>query len=211
MAPKTVSIRIYSMRDYLALRQEEREWAVPKAPAVYCWNLDFASLVSFAQDPDQLVSRLELLLACQQRTFSGQAGPYYRVSVANRPLEFSKAKVEAIRELAKDPDTLSFILECADVVQQPLYIGKTTNLNRRLKTHTKQGSPFRGYLAEAGIDITDCCLAYFELPNAFGDTITDDELTDAEWEAAQRTGAFVTLLEALLTKTSKPLLARRQE
>jgi hypothetical protein len=108
-----------------------------------------------------------------------------------------------------------WILLYITTLQRPLYVGQTGNLNTRFRAHVRIGSTFRGYLDEAGLLLRDCSLAFIRLPDVLqreSSVESDPELDDeGEYSEAAGGSAALDVLEALLQRTTRPLLARKLE
>ena len=200
---RQISIRILPMSEYYALTEASQTEVVPSVPGVYYWTLDYYSIYERRGKPDQCLERMARFVAGPQKWFRGTIDPYYEVHIRNLAPPFSQAKQEHLRSVLQQPDApLRELLTCANGIQRPLYVGRTMNLRERLSDHIEARSELLTYLEEVGLDVLDCSFNYIS---------PSFEPVPDEGDASESLDRWLIVLESLLTKTTNPLLAGRQE
>ncbi|PSB22821.1 hypothetical protein C7B76_02590 [filamentous cyanobacterium CCP2] len=123
---------------------------------------------------------------CAER--EGQLPPMYRVALRSGT---TFAKADSLKRFAASKPFRKLVLTLLEnslVFQQPLYIGKATNLQNRIRNHLSEGSRLRERLSLAGHNIDQCRLLLVGIssePSKLSDTDTenfDSELPEAEPE-----------------------------
>lgn len=126
---------------------------------VYAWYRRFELEPNARHDPEAFVKSLldEICKAhCAPR--ETRLPPSHRIMLQS---ETSFSKGDALKELAADPSfrqLLFMLLENSLLFQQPLYIGKATNLHSRIQSHLREGGILRERLTAAGHNINRCKL-----------------------------------------------------
>lgn len=91
--------------------------------------------------------------------------------------ETSFSKGDALKELAADPSfrqLLFMLLENSLLFQQPLYIGKATNLHSRIQSHLREGGILRERLTAAGHNINRCKLLLIHTSHSISSLAPED-------------------------------------
>lgn len=212
-----LSLQVISMTEFLSHGEAGIDM-IPETPAIYVWTIDLTRLVRL--QPNQASAELSRLIRLPTRTFQGRAVPYYTIGVSDVPLPMSADRSsKLVGALHQAGPVLRDVLLHATALQRPLYVGQAANLNTRFRSHIRIGSIFRGYLDEAGLRLPDCALGYIEMAHdwaagmelanagANGEDETDEG--DGPWEAGY--GELLDVLESLLHRLTRPLLARKIE
>jgi hypothetical protein len=121
-------------------------------PGIYAWYKCY----DYPRDYDNFSKRL--LDDCAAPKFSPREGdikPYYRVKISSRG-DISPGKRDTIikrMQCDKFRAHLGTSLTQLSLFQCPLYIGKSIDLQDRIRQHLSEGSPLRERLAEHSISI----------------------------------------------------------
>lgn len=126
---------------------------------VYAWYRRFEIDPSARHDPEVFVNYiLKELSKDHSAPRETKLPPAHRIRL--QP-DNSFSKELLLKELAADSSfrqPLFMLLNNSLIFQQPLYIGKTTNLYFRISNHLSEGSILRDRLAAAGHNINRCRL-----------------------------------------------------
>jgi len=133
---------------------------IPKSiGGVYAWYRCFELDPSAKNDPEVFVaSILNELYKDHCAPRETRLPPSHRIRLQS---ETSFSKESVLKEFAVDPSfrqLLLMILENSLIFQQPLYIGKATNLHSRILSHLREGGILCERLAAAGHNINRCKL-----------------------------------------------------
>lgn len=214
------SLAVLSMTEYLG-NGDAGAQLVPAIPAIYLWTVDLTRLARLG--PADAGSELDRLIRLPVRTFEGRIIPCYDVAIADVPASLSSDRAAKLRRaFERGGPSARWVLLYATALQRPLYVGQASNLNNRFRTHVRAGSVLRGYLDEAGLTLRDCSLAYIELPSAldFGDAgepsadVRGEDEEEEDYDVVPEhfgQAEVLDVLESLLHRVARPLLARRIE
>ncbi|MBW4574450.1 MAG: hypothetical protein KME08_04115 [Aphanothece sp. CMT-3BRIN-NPC111] len=126
---------------------------------VYAWYRRFELKPSAINDPEDFTTSILDELSkdhCAPR--EARLPPSHRIRL--QP-EISFTKEGVLRECAADPSfrqLLFMLLDNSLIFQQPLYIGKASNLHSRICSHLREESILRERLKAAGHNINRCRL-----------------------------------------------------
>jgi hypothetical protein len=126
---------------------------------VYAWYRCFELDPGAKDDPEVFVSSI-LGELCKDHSAPRETRlpPAHRI-ILKPETSFSKELI--LKEFASDPSfrqLLFMLLNNSLIFQQPLYIGKATNLHSRIRSHLGEGSILRERLEAAGHNINRCRL-----------------------------------------------------
>jgi hypothetical protein len=126
---------------------------------VYAWYRRFEIDSNAIDDPEIFVNYIiEELCKDHSAPRETRLPPAHRIRLQS---ETSFPKELLLKELAVDSffrQLVFMLLDNSLIFQQPLYIGKTTNLYSRIRSHLSEGSILRERLAAAGHKIHRCRL-----------------------------------------------------
>ena len=169
---------------------------VPDSPGVYAWfrNLTHAGSDISSSDrfADALIDLIESKHCLDRR---GRIKPMYEVVLRSKK-SLSETKKDALREYSRQSDfrdQLMEILQYALLFQQPLYVGKASDLAVRVNDHLAPSSSLRNRLSQAGIEIDTCWLMYVTLRDESTEGLPSREL----------------VIEDLLSRLFHPLFVHR--
>jgi hypothetical protein len=150
---------------------------------VYAWYRRFEFEPTANSDPEVFTTSIinELRKAhCTPR--EARLPPSHRIMLQS---DTSFSKGDELKELAVDPSfrqLLLMLLENSLLFQQPLYIGKATDLHSRIQTHLREGGILRERFAAAGHNIHRSRLLLIHIlsntSNLGLDNIDDEEEID---------------------------------
>ncbi len=126
---------------------------------VYAWYRRFELKPTARHDPEVFTASILDELSkdhCAPR--EARLPPSHRIRLQS---ETSFTKEGVLKELAVDPSfrqLLFMLLDNSLIFQQPLYIGKATNLHSRIRSHLREESLLRERLRVAGHNINRCRL-----------------------------------------------------
>lgn len=210
------NIQHLGMREYIGASELARNYLLPSEPGLYFWTIDFLSLLRM--HPDRAVDEMQRLLQASLRPFSGRIEPYQQATLVDQSKPLSAYKESALRGIlrATEPIGKEWVMMCATLIQRPLYVGKASNLSIRIEQHVRAGSRLMEYLDEAKLHLLDCCVCYLvsPVPTEASDVYVDESTGDEEEDDF---GNYdfgtdpLSVAEAIVIRTSRPLLARRQE
>jgi len=147
---------------------------------VYAWYRRFELDPNAKNDPDIFVNSI-LDELCKDHSAPRETGlpPMYRI-ILKPETSFSKELV--LKELSVDSafrELLFMLLNNSLIFQQPLYIGRATNLYCRIRNHLREGSILRERLGAAGHNISRCrLLLIYTSPNTSSLDMDLDNLVD---------------------------------
>ncbi|MEH1923408.1 GIY-YIG nuclease family protein [Nostoc sp.] len=126
---------------------------------VYAWYRRFEIDANAINDP-QVFANYILEELCKEHSAPRETKlpPAHKIKLQ---AETSFSKELLLKELAADSSfrqLLFMLLNNSLIFQQPLYIGKATNLYSRIRSHIREGSILRDRLADAGHKIHKCRL-----------------------------------------------------
>ncbi|MGK7949491.1 MAG: GIY-YIG nuclease family protein [Xenococcaceae cyanobacterium] len=128
---------------------------------VYAWYRNYQIDASAIDNPDIFVSRiLEELNKPHCVTRETRISPSYKLILKPETI-FSQRKQEALKQYANNFFFREFLITLLNnclLFQQPLYIGKASNLRNRIKNHLRIESVLRERLQDAKHDIEQCRL-----------------------------------------------------
>jgi len=210
MRPIALTIKILSMREYFGATMASRDWLFPSGPALYIWTMDFRRFRNLAADEG--IDELQAVLQLGPQVFRGRLEPYYLAEVKDAARPLTANKVAKLKQIARnDSSGLNWILLCGSVLQRPLYVGKASSLSSRVKSHVQPASRLNSYLDECGIRLIDCSIHFIDSPFPAPTEDAEGPSSD-DWDISEDEGGpILDVVEAIVTRTTKPLLARRQE
>jgi hypothetical protein len=156
---------------------------------IYVWYRRFSFDQSAFDDPEAFVAAVLSELCkehCAER--EGQLPPMYRVSLKPETYFY---KEDSLRKFASNKTFRQLVLTLLEnslLFQQPMYIGKATNLYNRIRSHLREGSKLRERFNLAGHNIDQCRLLLVgmppELSSQYNEQNSDfeSELPEAESE-----------------------------
>jgi hypothetical protein len=138
---------------------------LPEVPAVYAF---FSQTLSVPTgDADQFFQAvIDLVERRASPTHATSIGSLHRVALDNWS-SLGPRKEEALRVHAESEEfrrLLGDMVVRSSGLQSPLYVGQTANLRRRIGQHLDPVSDLSIRLRGSGIAISDCVLAYTEVP-----------------------------------------------
>jgi hypothetical protein len=216
MTMETLTLEMMSMTEFLS-HGDAGIGLVPDVPAVYLWTVDFTRLQRLPADAAH--AEALRLLSLSVRTFSGRVAAYYTTQITDQPNDLSQDRSSKLGLILGGASPgAAWLLLHASTLQRPLYVGQASDLNRRLRAHLRPTSLFRGYLDETGLTLRDCALAFIRIPVTLtpslqGDVSQTEEALDDDDEEQGREvrSALLDVLEAVLHRVTRPLLARKIE
>lgn len=138
---------------------------------VYSWFRAY----HYSDDPEILYEQvMKAVLAPKFLTRSGMIKPFYEVTIGAKSW-FSDNKKTQLKQALLDPifrRGLLDTLRCSILFQSPLYIGKSTDIKRRVSSHLKDGSHLRERLKTAMVDVEQTLLLI--VPNII---LEEDDIT----------------------------------
>ncbi|GAB1539807.1 hypothetical protein NUACC21_24740 [Scytonema sp. NUACC21] len=168
---------------------------------VYAWYRRFQLEPSVVDDPDLFVKFIVDEL-CKGHSAPRQAHlpPAHRIILQPETF-FSKEAL--LREFAADPSfrqLLFILLNNSFIFQQPLYIGKASNLYSRIRSHLSEGSILRERLASAGHNINRCRLLVIYTSNNSLNVSVDNSNEDNELDnqVLEESEAFESTSDSLI-------------
>lgn len=161
---------------------------IPKSfSGVYAWYRCFELNPAANQNPEIFVSLILSELYkdhCAPR--SARLPPSHRVML-QAETSLSKEKESILRRLSANQSFRELVLTLLDnalLFQQPLYIGKATNIYIRIRNHLREGSILRERLRMAGHNIDGCKLLVvgtsYESSSFTTENIDDQDEYDSE-------------------------------
>ena len=151
---------------------------------IYAWFQTY----KYSDDPkvlyEQLVSDIERPKFTERE---GTIAPYYHVGIRSFG-KLSDGKRERIREALEDIDFrqhLHHAIGNSILFQAPLYVGKATNLKKRIGQHLSPTSPLRTRLKAVGIDLDMSKLMICPLYSAFTPTDSHQDHADNSEESSE--------------------------
>lgn len=125
----------------------------------YAWYRRFELAPTASHDPEVFVASI-LDELCKEHCAPRETRlpPSHRIMLR---AETSFSKEVVLKEFAADPSFRQLLLMLLDnslLFQQPLYLGKATNLQSRIRSHLREGSILRERLGAAGHNINRCRL-----------------------------------------------------
>lgn len=153
----------------------------------------------------------EFLLSELQKPHSAPRGtrlpPAYRIAL---DADTSFSKEEYLRKLAVNASFRTLVLSILDkaiLFQQPFYIGKAIDLQKRIQSHLREASPLRQRLRAAGHNLDQCRLLLILTASEESPTMSsaseDDEGIDLVGEPSEQ------LLEDILSRLFLPTFTLR--
>ncbi|MBE8989712.1 GIY-YIG nuclease family protein [Nostoc sp. LEGE 12450] len=153
---------------------------------VYAWYRRFEIDANAINDP-QVFANYILEELCKEHSAPRETKlpPAHKIKLQ---AETSFSKELLLKELAADSSfrqLLFMLLNNSLIFQQPLYIGKATNLYSRIRSHIREGSILRDRLADAGHKINRCRLLIIHTSyntNTVPDSVDEDDELDNQIE-----------------------------
>jgi hypothetical protein len=183
---------------------------------VYAWYRRFEIDHNAINDPETFVNYI-LKELCKEHSAPRETKlpPAHRIKL--QP-ETSFSKERLLTELAADScfrQLLFMLLNNSLIFQQPLYIGKATNLYYRIRSHLSEGSILRERLASAGHRINRCRLLIIHTsysdssiyPTGFNETDELENQVDEYSECSEL--ASDKLIEDILSRLFLPSFTLR--
>jgi hypothetical protein len=157
---------------------------------VYAWYRYFDLDRKAREDPDRFVNFILQELDKEQfASRETRLPPAHKITLQS---DTYFAKKSVLQELSLDPSFRKLIFMLLDkslIFQQPLYIGKATNLYSRIYTHLKEGSILGDRLAKSGHNISQCRLLVIQTSDCSSniniEEIIEDESTSEDIEFSQ--------------------------
>lgn len=138
-------------------------------PGVYAWFKNFAELDATVenQDPHAFYSSLHAHITAKQCIDrKGSIPPLYRLKIKSRS-RLSKSKLAQLLKQSAVADfrrELHEVLAVSLLFSGPLYVGRASNLKKRINDHLSGKTDLRANLKRGGINIRHCWLAILRLP-----------------------------------------------
>ncbi len=183
---------------------------------VYAWYRRFKLEPTAKHNPEVFVtSILDELCKAHCATREARIPPSHRIALKS---DTSFSKGGELKEFAADSSfrqLLFMLLENSLLFQQPLYIGKATNLHSRIRNHLREGGVLRERLASAGHNINRCRLllihtSYSTSSFASEDNDEEDELAHQLFEDCEFSElASERLVEDILSRLFIPSFTLR--
>ena len=151
----------------------------------------------------------ELMTAIEAPKFQSRSGdivPYYGLTIESRS-KMSPGKAGALKQAVEDAsfrDAVRVALQWSILFQAPLYIGKSSNLKKRIGQHLSNGSMLRNRLESVSIDIDQSCLLIIPVDELYGST--EDSLSLTEDDDALQ---YEALFEEVFSRLFNPLFTIR--
>lgn len=156
---------------------------------IYAWYRRFNFSEKAFDDPEIFIAAvLEEIYKdhCAER--EGQLPPMYRIAL-KPATTFAKDKLDSLRRLSASQPFRKLVLTLLEnslIFQQPLYIGKATNLRNRIRNHLSEESQLRERLSLAGHNIDQCRLLLVGMPSeSSSQPDSDSEAFDTEIPEAE--------------------------
>lgn len=182
---------------------------------VYAWFRSF----DYSDEPNLLYDQLMTdLKAPKFLERTGPIKPFYEVSIRSQSW-FSPAKLQNLKDAVQDPifrRGLKQTLSHSILLQAPLYIGKSLDLQSRTASHLAEGSILRNRLAEANVELNRTML--FLIPNPQGTPQEIEEVEFGQEESdhenslfleTQEETAYELLYEEIYSRLFNPLFTIR--
>lgn len=151
---------------------------------VYAWYRRFELEPTARHDPEVFInSILDELCKVHCAPRETKLPPSHRIMLQSET-SFSKGSV--LKEFAVDPSfrqLIFMLLENSLLFQQPLYIGKATNLHSRIQSHLREGGILRERLATAGHNINRCKLLLINTSYSTSSLTLDDSNEEDEFDS----------------------------
>nr|WP_228014394.1 GIY-YIG nuclease family protein [Fortiea sp. LEGE XX443] len=182
---------------------------------VYAWYRRFEIDANAINDPEVFVDYiLGELYKDHSAPRETKLPPAHRIKLEP---ETSFSKELLLKELAADPSfrqLLFMLLNNSLIFQQPLYIGKATNLYSRIRSHIREGSILRDRLADAGHKINKCRLLIIHTSydtSTVSDSVDEDDELDNQIEEDYECSKFASdkLVEDILSRLFLPSFTLR--
>lgn len=140
---------------------------LPALPAVYGFfrNVRIHAALSPDGFADAIVRAIAAPAAPDRRS---KVGPMHKVVLESRS-DLSPFKEGHLRRLSSSPCFRAFladIISKAVLLQCPVYVGKATSLQSRIRQHVDHMSDLAVRLRDAGLSIDECILAYVLLEDS---------------------------------------------
>ena len=174
---------------------------------VYAWYRRFDLKPTARHDPEVFAASILDELSkdhCAPR--EARLPPSHRISLQSETL-FTKE--DLLREFAAEPSfrqLLFMLLDNCLIFQQPLYIGKATNLHSRIRSHLREGSLLCERLEVAGHKINRCRLLLIITSQSTSSLASDD--TDEEDDFDNQVSEYCELSELASERLVEDILSR---
>ena len=182
---------------------------------VYAWYRRFEIDANSINDP-QVFANYILEELCKEHSAPRETKlpPAHKIKLQ---AETSFSKELLLKELAADSSfrqLLFMLLNNSLIFQQPLYIGKATNLYSRIRSHIREGSILRDRLADAGHKINRCRLLIIHTSyntNTVPDSVDEDDELDNQIEEDYEFSKLASdkLIEDILSRLFLPSFTLR--
>ena len=162
---------------------------LPNAPAVYAFFRKI-QLSEVGNGTDFVHSLLEAVRQPSAPLKRARIGPLHHIELHSFS-ELSLAKQHRLEVLAEDARFRNFItriIDTSSLLQAPLYVGKTENLQTRIKQHLEPMSDLNSRLREVDIALGASILAY---------TVVDDGPEDLSSDV-------MFLIEEVISRICRP-------
>ena len=174
---------------------------------IYVWYRRFSFDRSAFDDPEVFVTAV-LSEICKEHCVEreGQLPPIYKVLL--KPYT-SFYKEDSLRRLASNEafrQLILTLLENSILFQQPMYIGKATNLHNRIRSHLREGSKLRERFNLAGHNIDHCRLLLVGMPSELSSQYNQQDI-DFEPEFSEVESEL--LVEDILSRLFLPSFTLR--
>ena len=174
---------------------------------VYAWYRNFQLDASAIDNPDVFVSNiLEELFKPHCATRNIFFPPSYKVIIQPETI-FSQRKQDALKQYANNLYFREFLIATLNnclLFQQPLYIGKATNLKNRISNHLSIKSVLRERLKDAEHDIERCRLLILGCPKNLNYLTSENIDLEEEKESELSQLAPEALIEDILSRLFLP-------
>ncbi|GAB4532225.1 MAG: hypothetical protein Tsb0014_16490 [Pleurocapsa sp.] len=179
-------------------------------PGVYAWYRNFKIDAAAHNDPDAFVSNiLQELYKPHCVTRETRLPPSHRLIVKPETI-LSQRKQEALKYYAANPDFRELLITLLNnclLFQQPLYIGKASNLRTRISNHLGVESVLRERLKEAEHDLEQCRLLLLSCSENINYCISENIESEQENENEFSQLEPEALIEDILSRLFLPSFA----
>jgi hypothetical protein len=127
---------------------DDRRQIIPPIPGVYVWTYNTLRLIT-TDDEKVIEDRLVNLLKIVGRDQIQKVGPYALLTVRDERKEISPDRSVVLHErFAEGDDFGRWVAALAVHIQRPLYIGKATDLNKRITDHLRGRTNLKSYVED---------------------------------------------------------------
>lgn len=148
---------------------------IPHLSGVYAWFQSHKLTSEFVKDSSPQTFAAKLFEMAERKhclSRKGRIKPLYQVTLQSKKT-IAVGKKKLIEDLChKDVfrTEIAQILRLSVLFQQPLYIGKATNLRQRTRDHLQGRSDLKARLNSVGINLDICWLMYATISTAMDES-----------------------------------------